>query len=1169
MTVNVASAFSDPDGDGLTYGASSSASAVASVSVSGTNVAIAGVSAGTATVTVTASDPDGLSAQQTFGVTVPNRAPEATDSIPAQTIEVGDSVSFDLADHFSDPDGDALTYVASSSATGVASASVSGTVLAVEGVSAGTATVTVTASDPDGLSAEQTFDVTVPNRAPEATDSIPARTIEVGDSVSFDLANHFSDPDGDALTYVASSSAPGVASASVSGAVLAVAGVSVGTATVTVTASDPDGLSAEQAFEVTVPNRAPEATDGIPAQTIEVGDSVSFDLADHFSDPDGDALMYAASSSAPGVASVSVSGTNVAIAGVAAGTATVTVTVSDPDGLSAEQAFEVTVPNRAPEATDGIPARTIEVGDSVSFDLADHFSDPDGDALTYGASSSASAVASVSVSGTNVAIAGVSAGTATVTVTASDPEGLSAEQAFEVTVPNRAPEATDSIPARTIEVGDSVSFDLADHFSDPDGDALTYTASSSAPGVARASVSGAVLTVTGVSAGTTTVTVTASDPGGLSGNLSFQVRSRRRGQPTITGTEPGVLVEGATARITGFGFSATRSQNQVSIDGLPARVTSATTTGLSIVVPRADCLPPRTAELRVSVGREVDAETVGVTPPPEELELSIGSYRYTRPGNGCVHLPSDPDGGEYLIGVVSTSENPASLTAIDLEGIQGDAAVAAHATDAIVSADPGPASSRTASAGIPAMAARLDRTAVATDARANRFPFADHPFPVRDLKAHNEIMARNRALRLELGRQSGAAVATGQNRRHEVGDTIALFVLSHQTRAVVRLVGSHAVWVEDLSNRGERFSDSELRDLDAFYSAEVLEVHDDYFGEMSDVDGNGRVLLLMTHEVNRDRLGGFMVWNDLLPRSQYGTSNHAEIIYLPVPNQDATLGMVWSREELLDWYPIAIAHETTHVIQSAEEMFGEAGPKTGWELEGGARLAEQLVAYRLFGHSSGKELGAAQYSAGRYWYWNAWAFEMALFFGWDPEKGRTGRVRYAPEQCSWVGLSWEGNSGPCKHPDRAIYGMPSMVLRFAMDRWGGRYPGGERALARRLTQSPEHGFASLEDVSKWRIEQILAEFYATLWLDLRGYMPRGMTTWNLQDVFSQFPSGRQLRPYVSTSVEPRLGARVRAGSSLYLHWKPTGTLDPTSIKVTSRGGGPIANHLAVWALRVR
>ena len=94
----------------------------------------------------------------------------------------------------------------------------------------------------------------------------------------------------------------------------------------------------------------------------------------------------------------------------------------------------MTVANRAPEAVGNIPGVEARVGDTVVVDVAAYFSDPDGDALTYEAATSNGGVATVSVSGSGVAVAAVVTGTATVTVTASDPGGLSARQAFAVTV---------------------------------------------------------------------------------------------------------------------------------------------------------------------------------------------------------------------------------------------------------------------------------------------------------------------------------------------------------------------------------------------------------------------------------------------------------------------------------------------------------------------------------------------------------------------------------------------------------------------------------------------------------------------------------------------------------------------------------------------------------------
>ena len=163
-----------------------------------------------------------------------NRAPTAVGSLAALTIEVGAQATVNVASNFSDPDGDALTYVAASSNSAVATASVAGSAVAVAGVNAGSATITVTASDPGGLSATQTMGVTVeaPNRAPTAVGSLAAQTIVAGAEVTVDVASNFNDPDGDALVYAAASSDNAVATASVSGSTVAVAGIGGGSATI-------------------------------------------------------------------------------------------------------------------------------------------------------------------------------------------------------------------------------------------------------------------------------------------------------------------------------------------------------------------------------------------------------------------------------------------------------------------------------------------------------------------------------------------------------------------------------------------------------------------------------------------------------------------------------------------------------------------------------------------------------------------------------------------------------------------------------------------------------------------------------------------------------------------------------------------------------------------------
>ena len=92
-------------------------------------------------------------------------------------------------------------------------------------------------------------------------------------------------------------------------------------------------------------NRVPLARGTIPDQTVEVGRTAVVDVSPYFNDPDGDTLSFSAVSSNPPVATVSVAASNVTILGMTKGTAEITVTASDPDGLSAQQGFNATVPN--------------------------------------------------------------------------------------------------------------------------------------------------------------------------------------------------------------------------------------------------------------------------------------------------------------------------------------------------------------------------------------------------------------------------------------------------------------------------------------------------------------------------------------------------------------------------------------------------------------------------------------------------------------------------------------------------------------------------------------------------------------------------------------------------------------------------------------------------------
>ena len=90
--------------------------------------------------------------------------------------------------------------------------------------------------------------------------------------------------------------------------------------------------------------------------------------------------------------------------------------------------------NSVPVTSGSIPAQNLPPNESIRLDVAQYFSDPDGDALTYEATSSDTQIATVTVTESTVIITGENVGRADIQVTARDPQGGTATQLFPVTV---------------------------------------------------------------------------------------------------------------------------------------------------------------------------------------------------------------------------------------------------------------------------------------------------------------------------------------------------------------------------------------------------------------------------------------------------------------------------------------------------------------------------------------------------------------------------------------------------------------------------------------------------------------------------------------------------------------------------------------------------------------
>jgi len=173
FAVNLTGAFSDPEGDPMTYTAVSASSAVVTVNVSGNTLTISEVNHGSTTVTVTASDGSVITPSTAFTVEV-NGAPDVTGPLADLTLENGfGSATVDISGVFTDPEADAMTYSIANSNPAAVSAELNGTEITITEETYGTAVISVIANDGQ-LSATEQFTVTVNVVLPADWTLVPA-----------------------------------------------------------------------------------------------------------------------------------------------------------------------------------------------------------------------------------------------------------------------------------------------------------------------------------------------------------------------------------------------------------------------------------------------------------------------------------------------------------------------------------------------------------------------------------------------------------------------------------------------------------------------------------------------------------------------------------------------------------------------------------------------------------------------------------------------------------------------------------------------------------------------------------------------------------------------------------------------------------------------------------
>jgi hypothetical protein len=179
--------------------------------------------------------------------------------------------------------------------------------------------------------------------------------------------------------------------------------------------------------------------------------------------------------------------------------------------------------------------------------------------------------------------------------------------------------------------------------------------------------------------------------------------------------------------------------------------------------------------------------------------------------------------------------------------------------------------------------------------------------------------------------------------------------------ARVVAISPSAYVVADTANPAGGFTDAEYQSFATTFDTLVNPVDVQNFGAPSDIDKNGKIIILFTKEVNKITprgsdgiVAGFFYQRDLFPTVGNGdldgcaASNVAEMYYALVPDPNGVFSDKRSKADVLDFTTSTLAHEYQHLINAGRRLYVNNAPtfEDTWLDEGLAHIAEELLYFK-------------------------------------------------------------------------------------------------------------------------------------------------------------------------------------------------------------------------------
>lgn len=289
-------------------------------------------------------------------------------------------------------------------------------------------------------------------------------------------------------------------------------------------------------------------------------------------------------------------------------------------------------------------------------------------------------------------------------------------------------------------------------------------------------------------------------------------------------------------------------------------------------------------------------------------------------------------------------------------------------------------------------------------------------------------------------------------------------------------VGTNVLLYTDTAAPNGGFSAADLQRFGDYFDRTLYPLDVSAFGQPSDVDGNGRVIMLMSPAVNagtpkstcytQGYVAGFFNAEDFNSASD-PNSNRGEIFYSIVADPQGRFGCVHPTSEVSSMEPAVFLHELQHLINYSHHVTqGGNRQAASWVNEGLSIIAEELGS-RYYEDRCPPP--ACRSTPGQLLPDSSLGFARdftldSYYFALDPDT-----VSVTQHHDGEMGSAWRGGA-------------------WAMLRWLGDHEGAD--FYQKLESASGSGIAAIESASGQSFATLFANFGLSLYTDSLPGMPR-------------------------------------------------------------------------------